>query len=75
MAIKVGDLTAYDVKELAEILKLYPVTVRLYIKTGRLKGQKVGARWYVTDENVKRFLGGAPTPEPPSSGSRASHDR
>ncbi len=51
--IKVGELVAYSVEELAEMLGLHERTVRGMLREGRLKGSKVGKKWYVTEENLK----------------------
>jgi hypothetical protein len=32
--------------------------VQSYLRTGRMKGVKIGKRWHVTDENLKAFLSG-----------------
>ena len=56
--IKLKTTTAYDVKETAGILHIGIQTVRLYIKQGKIKAQKVGTRYYVTDETVADFLKG-----------------
>lgn len=56
--IILGDKRIYTINEAGEILNLSYHTVRKYILNGRLKGQKVGAKWYVTDESIKRFAFG-----------------
>lgn len=58
MSIKLGKLTAYDVKELSTLFSLDPQSVRSYIRAGKLKGTKVGVKWYVTEENIRAFLSG-----------------
>ena len=42
--IKIDDIEIYDVKECAEILHVHPQTVRNYLRQGKLRGQKVGAK-------------------------------
>ena len=56
--IKLEDVTVYDVEECAELLKVNPQTIRRYIKSGKLKGQKVGGRLYVTADTIKDLLKG-----------------
>lgn len=58
MAIKLGGMTAYDVKEVCQLFNLTPQTVRKYLQTGKIKGAKFGVKWYVTEENIKAFLSG-----------------
>ena len=57
MAIKIGDLKAYDADELAKILKVHPRTVRNYLKNGDIPGaKKIGNRWYITEQAIKAYL-------------------
>lgn len=56
--IKIEEVTVYDVEECAELLKVNPQTIRRYIKSGKLKGQKVGGRLYVTADTIKALLKG-----------------
>lgn len=48
----------YSLQELAEMFKLTERTIRGYITSGRLAGQKVGQTWYVTSASLSRFLEG-----------------
>jgi len=64
--LEVEDIKLYSVNELSELLGVTEVTLRGYIKTGRLKAQKLGGKWHVTNENLKEFLSGrygGPKPE------------
>jgi len=56
--IKLETTTAYNVKETAELLHIGYQTVLLYIKRGKIKAQKVGVKYYVTDETIAEFLRG-----------------
>lgn len=56
--IKLETTTAYDVKEAAEMLKRSVGTVRTYIRNGKLKAQKVGNTWYITDKTLTEFITG-----------------
>lgn len=52
------DIKLYDLKDLEELLKVNNRTLLKYIKEDRLKAVKVGQRWIVTDENLRKFLNG-----------------
>lgn len=52
------DIKVYTVPELAKLFNLSPQSVRKYLKEGRIKGQKVGVKWMVTEEAIKEFLKG-----------------
>jgi len=56
--IKIGDIKAYDVQELAKLFDMTPQSVRKFIREGRIKGRKVGTRWYVTEEAIRDYLMG-----------------
>lgn len=56
--IKLETTTAYDVPEVSERLGLCVTTVRKYLREGRIKAQKVGRKYYVTEETLKEFLNG-----------------
>jgi excisionase family DNA binding protein len=48
----------YELEELAEILKVTRRTLYNCIKDGRLKANKIGKTWRVTEENLDRFING-----------------
>ena len=54
-------LKMYSVKEISEITKVTVRTITNYIKDKRLQAQKIGGVWYVSEENLKRFLEGETT--------------
>lgn len=54
--IKFDNLTLYTIEEAAEILPIHYQTIRRYIKSGRLKGRKVGAKWFIDDDSIKALL-------------------
>lgn len=56
--IKLKRFTAYTVQEVAEALDLTPATIRRYIKSGTIKAQKVGSKWYITDANLEYVFSG-----------------
>ena len=54
--ITIGNTVISDIKEIAAKFKLTPTTIRRYIKEGRLSGQKVGTRWFVSDQAIANFF-------------------
>jgi len=56
MPIKIGDIKLWSVKELSIKLSVTPITLRKYLVSGRLKGQKVGGMWYVIDEALREYF-------------------
>ena len=43
----------YTVNDVAKITGLSTRTIRTYLKDGKLKGQRVGAQWRFTEDNIK----------------------
>ncbi len=58
MTIKIDNGIYYTVKELKNLLNLTELTVRNYLRSGRLKGCKPGQFWYVSEKDLKLFLEG-----------------
>lgn len=56
--IKLETTTAYTVKEAAEMLGKSAGTIRQYIRDGKLKAQKVGNTYYVTDDTLTELITG-----------------
>lgn len=48
----------YTKKEVAEILGITERTVWNYIKAGKIKASKIGGKWKVTEENLKKYVNG-----------------
>lgn len=46
MPITIEEMKVYDVRELSKIVGVTPITVRKYITTGKLRGQKDGLKIY-----------------------------
>ena len=41
-----------------EMLKSAKPTIRAYLREGKIKGQKITSKWYITEENFKNCLSG-----------------
>lgn len=54
--LEINDMKLYDVTELAERLKLHEKTVRSMLRAGRLKGRKLGKKWYTTEQSLKDYF-------------------
>lgn len=58
-AKKLEDITLYTLTELEPVLGVTHRTLQSYIKDGRLRGVKVGGKWRVSEENLRKFINGA----------------
>lgn len=58
MPIEIGDIRLYSISELAEKLKLTEVTLRSYLRAGKMRGKKMGTSWYVTEEALREYFDG-----------------
>lgn len=56
MPIVIGNMTAYDLKEVAELMGISLQTVRIYVRKSLLKAVKVGAKFYVQDKALKTLF-------------------
>ena len=56
MPIHIADTKLYSIAELSDVLGVAMVTLRGYIKTGRIIGQKIGGKWFVSEGNLKDFI-------------------
>lgn len=56
MPKKIGSLTLYSVDDLHELLGISKMTLRAYLREGRLKGRKLGVQWYVTEEAIRDYF-------------------
>ena len=52
------DLKVYSLTEIEPILGVTHRTLLTYIKDGRLKGVKIGGKWKVSGENLRKFING-----------------
>ena len=52
----IENLKFYTVIEIAEALKVTPQTVRLYIKQGRLKSQRIGRPLLISEKQLREFI-------------------
>jgi excisionase family DNA binding protein len=60
MPVKIGDLILYTTKEVAEKLEVTPLTLRKYINQGRITGQKIGQRFFISQDNLNEFFNNYP---------------
>lgn len=56
MAKKIGDITLYTVLELSQSLDVTEVTLRRYIKEGKLKATKIGGKYHISEENLRELI-------------------
>lgn len=56
MSKQVGNLTLYSVDDLNEQLGLSKMTIRAYLRDGKIRGRKLGVKWYVTEEALREYF-------------------
>lgn len=56
MPKKIGSLTLYSVDDLHELLGMSKMTIRAYLREGKLKGKKLGVQWYITEEAIRNYF-------------------
>jgi excisionase family DNA binding protein len=50
----------YSTEDIAEILGLKEKTVREWLRTGKLKGKKIGRLWRVKESELEEFINEPP---------------
>lgn len=71
MPKQIGDLTLYSVDDLHEQLGISKMTLRTYLREGRIRGRKLGVSWYVTEEAIREYFD-EPQPESVSTQRKTS---
>lgn len=52
------NIRLYTLKDLQSILGISHRTLLNYIKSGRIKGVKIGGKWKVSEEVLRKFING-----------------
>lgn len=52
----IGNLTLYSIDDLHEMLGISKMTLRAYLREGRIKGRKLGVSWFVTEESIREYF-------------------
>jgi excisionase family DNA binding protein len=58
MSKKIGDLKLYSVDDLHEMLGISKMTIRAYLRDGKLQGRKMGVKWFVTEDSLRKYFEG-----------------
>ena len=64
MPRKIGSLTLFSVDDLHEQLGISKMTIRAYLREGRIKGRKLGVKWFVTEEAIRDYFNQEESTEP-----------
>ena len=54
--IIIDGLILYDIKQASKLLQLCTKTMRLLLKTGKIKGKKIGKKWLVSADAIKEYF-------------------
>lgn len=54
--MKLLEVKLYDIKEVAKILDISTRTVSSYIKDGKIKAMKIGGKWKIKEDDLKKYL-------------------
>ena len=49
-------MKTYTIEEVAKILKLSTESIRRYLKSGTLKGSRLGRQWRISEEDLNKFF-------------------
>lgn len=56
MPTVIEGIKLYTIPEVAIAFKVCPRTIRLWLKAGKLKGQRIGRPIFITEKNMRDFL-------------------
>ena len=54
--IEFEGIKCYTVKDTANIMRLSEITIRNYLKQGKLEGKKIGRAYYIQDKSIMKLL-------------------
>ena len=55
---KILGINVYSLTEVAEMIGVTTVTIHNYIKSGTLDARKLGGKWYIAEDTIKKFISG-----------------
>lgn len=73
MPKKIGSLVLYSVDDLHEKLGLSKMTIRAYLREGKIRARKLGVQWYVTEEALREYFN-EPSGQVPAQAKRKKAD-
>ncbi len=56
MPKQVGNLILFDLEELSKELDISVFSLREYIKKGKLRAQKLGKKYFVTQDSINEYF-------------------
>jgi len=56
MPKQIGNIKVYSLKEVSEALGLSIYSLRLYVRTGKIKGTKFGNTYRITEETLNNYF-------------------
>lgn len=56
MPKKIGNLTLYSIDDLHDMLGISKMTLRAYLREGRIRGRKLGVSWFVTEDAIREYF-------------------
>ena len=57
-----GEIELLKVEDISQALNVSMETIRRYVRTGKLKAQKIGRRYYVSKDSFRAFADGTAGP-------------
>ncbi|HET6528164.1 MAG TPA: helix-turn-helix domain-containing protein [Balneolaceae bacterium] len=65
MPKQLGKLTLYSVDDLHKQLGLSKMTIRAYLREGKIRARKLGVQWYVTEDALREYFNEPQSAETP----------
>lgn len=64
MPKKIGDLTLFSIDDLHEMLGISKMTLRAYLREGKIRARKLGVSWFVTEDAIREYFEESRAPGP-----------
>ncbi|MBA7546313.1 hypothetical protein ES705_38701 [subsurface metagenome] len=56
--ITIGHEEYFSVKDIMKWIPWSATTIKKYIRSGKIRGRKISEKWFVSREDLYRYLGG-----------------
>lgn len=73
MPKQIGSLTLYSVDDLHRQLGLSKMTIRTYLREGKIRGRKLGVKWYVSEKALHEYFDGGSPDKPKKNNSSQNY--
>lgn len=56
MPVEIVGIKFFSIEETAEMLRVTPQSIKLYVKAGKIAGKRINAKWHFSEESIQAYL-------------------